>query len=95
MTNTDLEKGAIHTNFRISSYQESIVLSSPAGLLIDQVDVAELGTDIAWARVMESGAYGGNWAAASLPSPGYANTDEGAAQFQANHPIALGRGGDQ
>jgi hypothetical protein len=89
LASTDLEKGAIHTNFRISSYQETIVLSSPAGLLVDQVAVAELGTDTAWARGMESGAYGDNWSATNQPTPGYANSDEGYAQFQQSNQVAL------
>lgn len=88
---TDLEKSAIHTNFRISSYQETILLSNPVGLLIDQVAVTETGTDQAYARSLdESGAYGDNWAVTSQPTPGYANTDEGYTQFQKDNPVALG-----
>jgi hypothetical protein len=85
--NTDLEKGAIHTNFRVSAYRETIVLSTSAGLLIDQVDVAQMSPDTAWVRAMESGTYGSSWAEGS-PSPGYPNTDEGAAQFRAEQPAA-------
>lgn len=88
---TDMEKGAIHTNFRISSYQETIVLSNPMGLLIDQVSVAELGADQAYARVAdENGAYGDAWESTSQPTPGYANTNEGYTRFLEANPIALG-----
>ncbi len=89
--NTDLEKGAIHTNFRISSYQETIVLSNPAGLLIDQIAVAESRTDQAYARAMdETGAYGDAWESTSQPTPGYANNDAGYTQFLEANPVALG-----
>ncbi len=88
---TDIEKGAIHTNFRISSYRETIVLSTPTGLLIDQVAVSELGADQAYARVAdENGAYGDTWEVTSQPTPGYANTDEGYTLFLEANPIALG-----
>lgn len=90
-SSTDLEKGDIHTNFRISSYQETIVLCDPAGLLIDEVTVAELGSDQAYARAAdENGAYGSDWQVTSQPTPGYANTDAGYTQFLENNPIALG-----
>ncbi len=79
---TDMDKGVIHTNFRISSYRETIVLSNPAGLLIDQVAVAEVGADKAYMRIAdESGVYGSEWQVSSQPSPGFANTDEGHTQF--------------
>jgi len=88
---TDLEKGAIHTNFRISSYQQTILLSNPAGLLIDQVSVSETGSDQAYARDLDdNGAYGDKWAATSKPTPGYANTEEGYTQFMKDNPVALG-----
>ncbi len=88
---SDLEKGVIHTNFRISSYQETIVLSNAAGLLIDEVTVAELRSDQAYARAAgANGAYGNDWQVTSQPTPGYANTDAGYTQFLENNPIALG-----
>ena len=88
---TDLEKGAIHTNFGISSYQETIVLSTPTGLIIDQVAVNESQADMAYARTPDdNGAYADAWAQTSQPSPGFVNTQAGYEEFMAANPIALG-----
>ena len=88
---TDLEKGAMHTGFGISSYEEVITLASPTGLILDQVTVSESQADTAYARVpSEGGAYAAEWAATSKPSPGYPNTDDGNQQFLAANPLALG-----
>lgn len=88
---TDLEKGAIHTSFGISSYEEVITLASPTGLILDQVTVSESQADMAYARTLgEGSAYADEWAATSKPSPGYPNTDDGYQQFLAANPLALG-----
>lgn len=88
---TDIEKGAIHTNFGISSYEEVISLASPTGLILDQVTVSESQADMAFARTpAEGGTYASEWAATGKPSPGYPNTDDGYQQFLAANPLALG-----
>lgn len=87
---TDLEKGAVHTSFGISSYEEAITLASPVGLILDSVTVSESQADMAYARTFDGSAYNDEWTLTSKPSPGYANTDEGNQQFTAANPLALG-----
>ncbi len=67
----DRRGGAIlHTNFRISSGGESIVLSKLNGERVDHVAVPFLGDDEAYARIGDAGA---NWARTPLPTPRAAN----------------------
>lgn len=87
---TDLEKGAIHTNFRISSYKETIILSNPQGLILDQVQVSEIPSDNAYSRVLSGGAYGSDWQISTLPTPGFSNDEAGYSQFEQMHQVALG-----
>jgi len=88
---TDLEKGAIHTGFGISSYEEMITLASPTGLILDQVMVSESQADMAYARTLgEGSAYADEWAATGKPTPGFSNTDDGYQQFLTANPLALG-----
>ena len=87
---TDLSLPALHTGFRVSAYRENIVLSDPMGYILDQIDVSEVPTDNAYARVIASGAYGSEWKQTSLPTPGYANSDEGYSEFESSNKIALG-----
>lgn len=87
---TDLEKGAIHTSFGISSFNEVITLATPTGLILDQVTVSDSQADMAYVRTFDGSAYTGEWTLSSKPSPGYANTDEGNQQFITANPVALG-----
>ncbi len=87
---TDLEKGAIHTSFGISSFNEVISLASPIGLILDQVTVSDSQADMAYTRTFDGSTYTDEWTLSSKPSPGYANTDEGNQQFIAANPVALG-----
>ncbi len=87
---TDLAAGAIHTNFRISSYQETIILANPQGLILDQVSVGEVPSDKAYSRVLSGGAYGSDWEISSLPTPGYSNDEAGYTQFEQMNQVALG-----
>ncbi len=88
---TDIEKGAIHSSFGISSYQEVMTLASPTGLILDQVTVSESQADMAYARTLgEGGLYIDEWGSSNKPSPGYPNTDDGYQQFIAANPLALG-----
>jgi hypothetical protein len=90
MLSTDIASGAVHTNFRISSYREKIVLSNPQGLMLDQVAVSEVPSDNAYERTLTDGAYGSEWQISSLPTPGYSNDETGYSQFEENNQVALG-----
>ena len=87
---TDLAAGAIHTDFRISSYQETILLSDPQGLILDQVTVAEVPADNAYSRMLSGDDYGDQWDVSNLPTPGYANDEEGYSQFEQSNQVAMG-----
>ncbi len=83
--------GEIHADFRISSYQETVVLSTPTGLVMDQVTVSEVEADYAYARVLGAdGVYSDTWEMTNQPTPGFENNDEGFASYQSANQLALG-----
>jgi len=87
---TDLSVGALHTDFRVSSYQENVLLSNPQGLILDQVFVSEVPSDNSYSRVLADGAYGSGWEISTRPTPGYSNDDTGYSQFEQGDQLALG-----
>lgn len=46
----DQEQGDLHTNFKLSASGETIILSDPAGVLIDQITFGEQETDLSFGR---------------------------------------------
>lgn len=74
---TDASAGAVHTNFRISAYRESLVLSDPAGFILDQVSISEMPQGASYSRAFRDGAYQQEWEISNSPTPGAQN---GAAQ---------------
>lgn len=87
---TDLSVNAIHTDFRISAYQETVILSDCFGRILDQVTVKEINTDNAYSQIFENGSYIDEWEQTALPTPGYKNDNDGYTQFQENNQVALG-----
>lgn len=80
---TDLKKGAIHTNFKISAYKGTLVLSDNKGYILDQMTTSETAADSAYARVMDnSGAYSDKWNQTNKTSPGFPNNDQGNSDFK-------------
>jgi hypothetical protein len=77
---------ALHTNFSISSYKETIVLSSNRGQVLDTVAVPQMEADSAYALDLGSGA----WRTTVKPTPGYPNTDEGYRQFNDSRAVKTG-----
>ena len=67
----------LHTNFKLSRGGESVYLSRPDGQTVSMVDVPELSSSQAYSRVE------GTWTTVLGPTPGAANSHEGAAQFNA------------
>lgn len=63
-----------HTNFSISAAGEEILLTNPAGFLVDHVEPVELLTDISIGRVPNGQ---GNWRFFTTPTPGLPNEGEG------------------
>ena len=66
----------LHATFSLSAYEESAVLSDSMGRCIDAVDYTGLTTDSSYARDAS-----GQWSVTSMPTPGYANTEEGFSQY--------------
>lgn len=66
----DRETVNLHTNFKISSSGEKIILSNSNGDILDQVDVPSLSSDISYARKTDGSS---EWIIQE-PSPGLANT---------------------
>lgn len=87
---TDLESGYIHTNFKVAAYEETVVLSTPLGLILDSVTVSESQSDMAYARITGADGYTDDWEETSRTTPGYPNTQEGYEQFLSANPIAFG-----
>ena len=87
---TDVSAGVYHTNFKISAYQETITLSNPYGMILDQVAVIEVEPDFAYARILGESGYSDEWEQTALPTPGYRNDEQGYDEFEQNNPLALG-----
>lgn len=81
---------ALHTNFRLSSYQTTVLLSDNRGRVLDNVDVGAISTDWSYGRAFQNGKPVNNWIKTSAPTPGYSNTGEGFADFEKSNPVSLG-----
>lgn len=63
----------LHTNFRLNSYQGTVIFSNPQGQIIEEVPVNDLATDTSYGRVEGTD----QWQTYSHPTPGYPNTEQG------------------
>jgi hypothetical protein len=80
---TDVSKGAIHTNFKISAYKETLVLSDNMGYILDQMSTSETPEDTAYARELGGdGNYSDKWNQTNKPTPGFPNNDQGYSDFK-------------
>ena len=77
-------EGEIHVPFRLSAYEESVVLSDANGRLLDKVTYQRQSADKSMARDDE-----GVFNVTDKPTPGYPNTQEGYEEFTANGKIPL------
>lgn len=66
----NLQPAHLHSNFAISAAGETLVLTTPAGALVDSVTVPSLAADISYARVPDGAA---RWIFAARPTPAAAN----------------------
>ncbi|MEX1307710.1 MAG: lamin tail domain-containing protein, partial [Eubacteriales bacterium] len=87
---TDDPADGVHADFRLSSFKETLVLSNLIGQTLDTVSISELASDRSYQRQMNSGSYSTAWETNLGPSPGFDNTDGGAARYRELHPLALG-----
>jgi len=83
-------KDSVHVDFKLSSYEESIVVSSLTGMTLDTVSVKELGSDYAYARILETAGYRNEWQSTAQPSPGYENTEDGYLRFMEDNAVLIG-----
>ena len=65
---------SLHTNFKINSDGETIILSDPTGSIVNQKDTGVLPLDISIGRKPDGGE---NWLFFSIPTPGSSNSTEG------------------
>ena len=62
----------LHAGFKISKSSDTVFLSTPAGLIMDSVEINGLLSNMALVRQTD-----GSWQKSHTPSPGQPNTDEG------------------
>ena len=60
----------LHTNFKISSNGESIILSDPSEIILDSIAAGEIETDMSYGRILETEV----WALFDEPTPGASNS---------------------
>jgi len=90
MAKTKDEKTSAHTDFRLSSYEETLVISNLRGQTLDTVNIKELTSDHSYKRILTSSGYSDEWETTISPSPGFLNTDEGYNEFREANPLVLG-----
>ncbi|MEZ4358297.1 MAG: lamin tail domain-containing protein [Eubacteriales bacterium] len=88
LSDSDPKKGT-HANFRISTYKETILLSTSDGKLLDKTSITELTSDASWAREYSDGSPSSTFKVSYKPTPGYPNTDAGYSEFSSNNKVAI------
>lgn len=86
--NTSDSTRELHASFKINKDQDRILLSSPAGIMIDSVEITGIDANMALCRCDD-----GSWLSSETPSPGFPNTDAGIESFwkerDKRHPHSL------
>ena len=77
----------VEAPFGLRAYEESVVFSTPEGRILDSIDYTRQETDQSTARVPDGT---GDWTVTTKPTPGYPNTAEGAAAYQATLSYGTG-----
>ncbi len=70
------DEAELHATFKLNKGSDMVILSTPAGIRIDSVEINGLATDEALIR-----GEGDSWSRTDSPSPGYPNTDAGLDAF--------------
>lgn len=85
----ETEEGSaeIHLPFSLRAYEEDVVLSNKLGRVIDSTSYSRQEADMSMARMPDGK---GEFTVTARPTPGYANTDTGYAQFVENNKMQLG-----
>ncbi|MBT3319000.1 MAG: hypothetical protein HN389_04425 [Clostridia bacterium] len=89
---TSLPGDDLYASFRISSLEETIIISNKMGLVVDSVVLREVGTDRSYARVTdEDGSYGDEWQETDSPTPRLPNTGEGFVTYMQTNVVTTGQ----
>lgn len=81
----------LHANFRLSAYQENIVLSDERGRKLDSLFMQEVAADQSFARKLdEADAYISQFDLTSQPTPGFPNTQDGYDSFTKDSQLSSG-----
>jgi len=82
----------LYANFRISSLEETVIISNVMGLVVDSVVLREIAADWSYSRgLMENGSYGDEWSESQMPSPLQKNDSEGFSAFMQTNVVATGQ----
>lgn len=78
---SDLQKGFIHCSFKLSAKGETLYMYDASRQLIDSVEIPSLEKNVSY------GLTGGKWQIINNPTPGFENSDAGAAAFKASRTV--------
>lgn len=70
----DLPNKFLHTNFKLSSNGETLVVTNPQGSTVDQISFTTIGSDMSYGRQPDGSS---SWFLFSDPTPGESNTTQG------------------
>jgi hypothetical protein len=76
-----LDLTVLHTNFKISSSGETLLLSEPAGTIVDMVQIGNIPVDVSWGRQPDGSL---NWFLFADPTPGTSNNNQGYLEVSAD-----------
>lgn len=85
--NDAVQDGEIHAPFSLRAYEEDVVLTAKNGKIIDSYSYSRQESDQSMARVPDGT---GEFSQSATPTPGYPNTEQGRADFEAKNVLALG-----
>ena len=66
----DIPNSFLHTNFKISSSGETLLISDPTETILDSITIGSINTDMSYGRYLE----GESWALFNEPTPGSSNS---------------------
>jgi len=85
-------KAGLHTNFRLSSYEEYVSLANARGLLIDEVSVPTIESDKSYARAVKDDGSPGDFEITNMPTPGQVNNEDGYKEYEKKDTASLAAG---
>lgn len=71
----------LHADFSLSSFEESVIISSRKGQIIDSVDYSQIDADFVYQRDPQTSV----WEVSSMPSPGFINDETGHQNYKSKY----------